>query len=480
MPVRTIRAPSASAAASAVSNRDVSSSSSRERHWALEHLRREVRLEVELPQLGREGLLGEPLEHGERAIGRPQRAIDEEHLLLRADAPHVHLEQALLRHHGLERPDVLEQGPHERPHAGVVDFFVDVLETHVGAARRPTPAEGYQEGRGRSAHPAHKYARPVPEKGVIAGRSRARPSSRATARADRARTKRRAATGPRREVVTRAARASENRRARTAARNTAWTTLALTRTPQRTTPAAASGWRGTTAACGSCSSTWPDARCARAWEIDDLVQEVYPARPRRAGRPPSRRVRTRGGAALALARPTGSSRRRRRGARHPRREARRERRALGPLRLEPSRSAREPSSGPAAPAPSRASSPPRPPISCARGSTRSRPSTAASSACGSSRGSTRGRRRAVWAARRRRFTRCTAAPWRPGTRGWAPPRELLRRSATNRPARPARRNHERGPPPPRRRRARRSARRPGRRVLRPGRRRPLARPAARS
>ena len=65
---------------------------------AAELLRVEVELEVERPDLGRVRLAGEGGEHRQRAGCRLPRRVDEEHLLLGADAPDIGLEAIVLEH----------------------------------------------------------------------------------------------------------------------------------------------------------------------------------------------------------------------------------------------------------------------------------------------------------------------------------------------------------------------------------------------
>ncbi len=74
---------------------------------AAELLGIEVELEVEGADLGGVGLAGERGEHGQRARCRLPRRVDEEHLLLGADAPHVGLEH-LGAQHRLQRLQVAQ------------------------------------------------------------------------------------------------------------------------------------------------------------------------------------------------------------------------------------------------------------------------------------------------------------------------------------------------------------------------------------
>ena len=95
-----------------------------------ELLRREVELEVELPELGREALGGERLEQRQRGLDRAQPAVDQEHLLLGPDAPHAALDLTSLEH-DLERAHVLEQGAHEAAHLALADAVLDLVLAHA-------------------------------------------------------------------------------------------------------------------------------------------------------------------------------------------------------------------------------------------------------------------------------------------------------------------------------------------------------------
>ncbi len=78
-----------------------------------ELLRVEVELEVERPDLGRVRLPGEGGEHRQRSRCRLPRGVDEEHLLLGADAPDVGLE-AVVTKHRLQRLQVAQHPANRR------------------------------------------------------------------------------------------------------------------------------------------------------------------------------------------------------------------------------------------------------------------------------------------------------------------------------------------------------------------------------
>ena len=81
---------------------------------ATEALRIEVELEVEGTELGREVRVVDGVEDLERDRRRLPAAVDEEHLLLGADAPHAVLDAAL-GEHALEGVHVAQQGVGELP-----------------------------------------------------------------------------------------------------------------------------------------------------------------------------------------------------------------------------------------------------------------------------------------------------------------------------------------------------------------------------
>ena len=74
---------------------------------AAELLGVEVELEVERADLGRVRVIGERGEHRQRSGRRLPRSVDEEHLLLGADAPDAGLEAVVGEHH-LQRLQVAE------------------------------------------------------------------------------------------------------------------------------------------------------------------------------------------------------------------------------------------------------------------------------------------------------------------------------------------------------------------------------------
>ena len=79
---------------------------------AAERLRVRIGLDLELAELGREVGILQLLEHRQHAARRGPSAVEQEHLLLRADPPDPGLEPALLEH-ALHRAQVGEDRGHE-------------------------------------------------------------------------------------------------------------------------------------------------------------------------------------------------------------------------------------------------------------------------------------------------------------------------------------------------------------------------------
>ena len=131
-----------------------------------EDLRIAVGLELELPELGREVGVVEPLEHLERRRHGPPGPVDEEHLLLGADAPDAGLEPALGQH-ALERAEV-----------GAGSACMNSRRCCLDGSRRLTCAIA-------SVHPFRSPSGPVVE--ILAAASRARSASRGATPAPRGR-----------------------------------------------------------------------------------------------------------------------------------------------------------------------------------------------------------------------------------------------------------------------------------------------------
>ena len=107
---------------------------------ALQPPRRQVGLEVEQAEFMRETVVVDDVQDVERARGGLVRLVDQEHLLLRADAPHVRFEQAGVEH-AFEGVDLGQQGLLEGLAGGVVAVQPDVLFTHPDSPRSSRPRQ---------------------------------------------------------------------------------------------------------------------------------------------------------------------------------------------------------------------------------------------------------------------------------------------------------------------------------------------------
>ena len=105
---------------------------------ATQFQRRQVGLEVEQPQLVGEARIVHGLEQLHRGHRRPIGAIDNEHFLLGPDPADAALEHAGLKHI-LHRPDLAEQGLHERASLALVAALTYVLLTHAQTPRVRDP-----------------------------------------------------------------------------------------------------------------------------------------------------------------------------------------------------------------------------------------------------------------------------------------------------------------------------------------------------
>ena len=107
-----------------------------------ERLRVGVGLQVEEAQLGGEVRIVDPLEDLQRARRRVVAAIDQEELLLGADAHHAALEGACLQHL-LERAEIREHRAHEPSAALALLLFIirgaDTLTLSPANFPQPSP-----------------------------------------------------------------------------------------------------------------------------------------------------------------------------------------------------------------------------------------------------------------------------------------------------------------------------------------------------
>lgn len=114
---------------------------------ALERPRRDVRFEVEEGELRREPGLARALEHPQGERRGPALAVDQEHLLLGADAARGPVEATARLEHVLERANVRQQGLHERAALVLVPQRGGVLLAHLHETWAPC---GAPKGRGAS------------------------------------------------------------------------------------------------------------------------------------------------------------------------------------------------------------------------------------------------------------------------------------------------------------------------------------------